>query len=41
MLQETVNLIINKLLVNAEMESAEKEYMPKLVQIVDASKKFQ
>ena len=41
LLQETVTLIINKLLVNAEMESAEKEYMPKLVQKVDASKKFQ
>ena len=29
------------MLVNAEMESADKEYMPKLVQKVDVSKKFQ
>ena len=41
MLQETVILIINNLLVNAEIESAEKVNMRKLVQKIDASKKFQ
>ena len=41
MLQETVILIINLLVVNAEMESAVKVNMPKLVQKVNAFQKFQ